>query len=339
MPIRSAQLAAARRAAESRADRQAGVISAAQARSCGLSEDGVRRLLDRGDWVRLHRGVYLCRHPPGLSARMWAAHLAVGGRGVVAGRAAGHHWGLLDGDLPPASPVLVLLPEPLHLRPDGLATRRVPDPWAWAHPARQPPVLAVEHAVLDLVGRAPAEEEAAGILLRACRERLTTPGRLWSAAQEHTRLRRRALVASLCQDAQIGIMSPLERRYARDVSRAHGLPRGRRQVAARSRSGRLTYRDVQYDAHGVLVELDGRLGHERESEVLRDQLRDNAATLDGWATLRFGWLAVASRPCDVAAQVAALLAARGWRGAPRSCSPRCEVGSGRAQGSINPVAS
>ena len=57
MPIRSAQLAAARCAAESLADQQAGVISAAQARSCGLSEGAVRRLVDRGEWVRLHRGV------------------------------------------------------------------------------------------------------------------------------------------------------------------------------------------------------------------------------------------------------------------------------------------
>lgn len=55
----------------------------------------------------------------------------------------------------------------------------------------------------------------------------------------------------------------------------------------------------------------------------RDMSRDNDALLGGQVTLRYGWTDVTDRPCQVARQVADLLIARGWPGAPSRC-PRCE---------------
>jgi hypothetical protein len=76
---------------------------------------------------------------------------------------------------------------------------------------------------------------------------------------------------------------------------------------------------VVYLAYWLVVELDGRLGHEGPGRF-RDMLRDNDATVDGEATLRYGYGDVAGSPCMVARQVAAVLSSRGWTGVLRRCS-------------------
>ena len=139
------------------------------------------------------------------------------------------------------------------------------------------------------------------------------------------RVRRRRLIESVCAEVRAGVTSQLETRYDAKVVRPHGLPRGTRQAPARSQDSGTIYRDIHYEEFGVIVELDGRLGHEAESEVFRDHARDNAATLTGAATLRFGWLGVVGQPCPIAVQVATLLQIRGWTGQPHPCGPGCTV--------------
>jgi hypothetical protein len=258
---------------------------------------------------------------------MWGAHLALGPASVVAGVAAGQYWGLLEEDPRRRDPILMLVPEQSHLRTPGIRTRRVPDPGARAHPARLPPVLTVEHTVLDLVGAAATDAAAIEIVLRACRIKLTTPDRLRVLIERLPRLRRRGLLESLCTEVQVGVTSHLELRYAADVARAHGLPPARGQVRASSFRGCTVYRDVVYGEYGVLVELDGRLGHEEETSVMRDHFRDNDAALSGWATLRFGWLSVGGSRCEVALQVRSLLQLRGWSGGGHPCGLGCPLGS------------
>ena len=90
----------------------------------------------------------------------------------------------------------------------------------------------------------------------------------------------------------------------------------------RSRDGR-SVRDVLYDEYGLVVELDGRLGHEGLGRF-RDMWRDNQAALEALLTLRYGSIDVCGRPCAVAAQVGAALADRGWNGVLTRCS-RCRL--------------
>ncbi|WP_156223758.1 hypothetical protein [Pseudactinotalea suaedae] len=117
-----------------------------------------------------------------------------------------------------------------------------------------------------------------------------------------------------------GARSPLERRYLRDVERAHGLPSARRQVARRRSEV-----DVLYVEQRLLVELDGRVGH-AGSGKFRDMRRDNRAVVDSLATLRCGCADVSGDPCGVAQQVAAVLQVRGWGGVLVPC-PVCLPGS------------
>ena len=81
---------------------------------------------------------------------------------------------------------------------------------------------------------------------------------------------------------------------------------------------------MRYTDYGVVVELDGRAYHPDEARW-RDMSRDNASVLDGRRVLRFGWADVAAQPCTVATQVATVLRAGGWRGAPRRCAPTCPM--------------
>ncbi|WP_433021809.1 hypothetical protein [Kribbella sp. CA-294648] len=86
----------------------------------------------------------------------------------------------------------------------------------------------------------------------------------------------------------------------------------------------VVYRDVEYTPYGLIVELDGRLGHADALSRWRDMSRDNAAATSGKLTLRFGYQ-LTSLPCATAAQVVAALHRLGWNGAPRRCSPTCSL--------------
>jgi very-short-patch-repair endonuclease len=130
----------------------------------------------------------------------------------------------------------------------------------------------------------------------------------------HPQLPRRAAIKEALLMAGDGVESVLEEAYESRVGRAHRLPRPVRQVvlSARSRS------DAVYDRFGLVVELDGRLGHDGP-DAFRDADRDNEHAVDGWVTLRFGWYDVIHRPCRVAGVVVRAMRSRGWRGRGRQC--------------------
>jgi hypothetical protein len=305
---------------------QAMVCTYQQACVAGLSPGAIRRLVDSGRWHRFHKGVFqIGPEPPGIVARIWAAHLTLGPLSVAGGAAAGHYWGLLDGEHASGRPIRMLLEDSIRRTARGIEVRRVQDPLARAHPSRRPPVLTIEHTVLDLAAIASSDSAAVEAVLRSCRLRLTTPERILRTMAGIPRVRRRKLIESVCADVTAGSTSPLEIRYVTKVVRPHGLPRGTGQAPAWTPESGTAYRDILHEEFGVIVELDGRLGHEAESEVFRDHARDNAATLTGAATLRFGWLGVIGQPCRIAAQVATLLHIRGWTGHPHPCGPGCAV--------------
>jgi len=332
MPRRNPSLSQALDRVHAIAAQQGGAATTAQAREAGLPPDAIRRLLATGRWTSPHRGVYLTQPANGeLASRMWAAHLALGLRSVVGGTAAARYWGVTDEELAPGDGITMVLPEGCRRSAQGVRVTRVPDPGAWAHPARTPPVLSVESTVLATVASAAFDRVAVEVILRSCRLRLTTPDRLLAVAAQRRRLRRRGLLKLVCADVRIGVTSPLERQYRNRVARAHGLPTGHAQAPSSSHGARRAYRDVLYEPEGVIVELDGRLGHELESDALRDLTRDNHATLTGQATLRFGWLAVAGHACETATQVRDLLALRGWSGSARRCGAGCLLEGARGR--------
>lgn len=293
---------------------QAGVITLRQATGFGLGRHSLARLIDQGHWRRIGPSlVYLHWQPPTWAALAWAGVLYAEPGARVGGEAAGHLHGLID---QPPDEIVIMIPQ--HRR---LACRT---PWIFqrerpgirsARSPGDPPRLTVEDTVLDLCLD---ERSAVHWITTAVQRRRTTPARLRHAAQQRSQLPNRAILLDLLTETRNGVESPLEHRYLRDVERAHGLARGTRQLR---RVGAAARHDVGYREFWVLVELDGRLGHEG-TERFRDLRRDNRTAVEGLMTLRYGWADITEHPCAVARQVAELLIRGGWTGMPTPC-PRC----------------
>ncbi len=295
---------------------QGGVVTREQAVGLGLSRHVIARLVNSDTWRRVSRGVlYTAPGEPPWDALAWAGILVGGQPARLGPEASGHIYGLRP---EPPMPVDILVPAGAHVMRAGpwRFHREMPDVHS-AQTVGSPPRLTVEDTVLDLAG-AGTDGDAVTLVTDALRLRLTTPSRLRAALERRARHPRRRLLTDLLADAD-GIESGLELAYLRDVERAHDLPRATRQ------GGRpdLPYRtDVEYEDYGLLVELDGRRGHEGVGRF-RDMNRDNRHVLRGKPTLRYGWWDVTERPCEVACQVFLALAQRGYQqifGRCRRCS-------------------
>lgn len=184
------------------------------------------------------------------------------------------------------------------------------------HPWLEPPRTLIEETVLDLAQSARGFDEAFGWVCRAVSGRFTDTRRLRAAMETRGRVRHRAGLDTALADVDEGAHSWLELLYLR-IERALGLPRALRQARV-VRGGRTQYRDCLYEEYRVVVELDGRAAHPVQT-AWRDMRRDNAEAEQGVLTLRYGYADLTERPCEVAAQVAAVLQSRGWTGAVRRC--------------------
>lgn len=183
-----------------------------------------------------------------------------------------------------------------------------------------PPRVRIEHALLDVASRQPREVEAIATLADAVQARRTTAQRLIDTLSGRPRVARRRFLDEVLRDLAAGTCSALERGYLVRVERAHCLPTGTRQAKGWSR-GRV-YRDVEYPAFGLVVELDGRMFHDSAAARDRDLDRDLDALVDGRSSVRLGWGQVFGRPCRTAERIAVLLAQRGWGGSMQPC-PAC----------------
>lgn len=301
---------------------QAGVVTKAQARRAGLSRRTIERHVAAGRWSPLFHGVYWTfTGPPPREALLWAVLLRAGRGAALSHDTAAELFGLLD---KPDRTIHVTIPTGRRIAPiPGVVVHRSNRLAAATLPGPALRRTRVEDTVLDLTDRADTADTAIGWITAACSRRLTTPDRLVRAMAQRTRVRHRALLSRVIDDAAAGAHSVRERRYLRDVERPHRLPRGRRQ--SRQRDGdRTRYRDVEYAPFDTLVELDGSAYHPEERRR-RDRLRDNESAADGRRTLRYNWSDLAA-PCHVAIQVGRALRAGGWTGRPRRCDrPGCAV--------------
>lgn len=309
-------------------EHQRGVLSRAQAAQAGLTRHVIAAHLQSGRWQRLHPGVYasFSGEPP-REAVLWAALLRVGHEAELRHHAALSHqtaaelWGLIDAPTPSIHVSVSRRTGTLY--PRGVVlhySARLP---AARHPVRTPPRTRIEETVLDLAQLAPEAEEAVGWGIRACQRRLTKPGLLREAMMQRARLPWRSDLAEALAEVGEGVHSSLERRYLRNVERAHGLPTGKRQILVVRGHGR-GYEDVRYQDYDTCVELDGAAAHPADSRW-RDTRRDNANAANGIITLRYTWTDVAYRPCTVAAEVARALQRRGWTGSLYRCGPDCSA--------------
>ncbi|HYN65915.1 MAG TPA: type IV toxin-antitoxin system AbiEi family antitoxin domain-containing protein [Ornithinibacter sp.] len=296
---------------------QHGVCTAAQALEGGVTPDGLRWRVASRRWSRIGQGLY--RAQTGELDWQGRAHAAVlrGRDGCALSLRAAE---FLHGVAPTAPPVITVAV------PVGRSVTRLAGTRFRSHVRLEVvrrkglPVTSAEQTVLDLADvRGVQWREAVGTTARWVQKRRTTPEALADALGQRSRHQhRRILSVALDVEAQ-GAQSLMEVSYVRRVELPHGLPRASLQV----RDGTVR-RDFEYPEWLVVLEVDGRLGHEGEF-LASDRSRDRRAAGIGRVTLRAGWVDVEGAPCELAVDVHAALRARGYRGPIRACGQRCAV--------------
>jgi very-short-patch-repair endonuclease len=307
---------------EELAESQLGIITRQQALRAGLTGAAIRARVDGGRWQRIYFGVFaMFSGEPGRGALLWAAVLRAGPGATLSHQTAAELHGITR---KPSELIHVTIPDDRRVYPvPGLVVHLSGRILAARHPSQTPPRTRIEETVLDLAEAARNFDDALGWVCAACGGRRTTSYLIRDAMSERQRLRFREGLEMALDDIAAGAHTVLEHRYLGNVERRHGLPRADRQVRV-TRGKRHEYRDALYTDYQVAVETDGQLAHSLESRW-SDAHRDNAAAADGTITLRYSWSDVTTRPCYVAAEVAAVLSQRGWPGRARPCGPGCAI--------------
>ena len=266
---------------------QDGVVSRTQSLAAGLDDDDIARMLRRRAWRRIHPGVYLDHTgPPTRRQREWAAVL--------------HYW--------PAALCHASAVWPA----DGAG--RAP---SWC--AEDVVHVAIEHPATGSSspgcgctawwtcprGCGGTSARRGWCSRRPCSTCARPPGTDRGtrgrggpvpAAQDHRRAAARCPgpASATAPRGMVALDAGRRRRggvlgaragYLSRVERAHGLPRGERQAVARA-SGGVVFRDVEYPRFALVVELDGRVGHELVRDRWRDMERDLVAAAGDSLTLR-----------------------------------------------------
>lgn len=286
-------------------DAQNGVADRSQLEQAGFTRQAVAHRLKSGKWQRMQRGVYATfTGPAQREAKLWAAVRRAGPGAMLSHETAAEVHGLTGKE---AAKIHVTVPtsrRPGQHKPiPGVVIHRSDQSRPQRLPEGQLPRTSIEDTVLDLVAAAKTFADAYGWISRALSERRVTADVLRGTLTARSRVRWRVLVSEALAESDDGTLLPLERRYAREVERAHGLPKAERQA---HRAG---YRDYR-----ICVEFEG------VSSQLPEQVRLDAQTY------RFTLVDVTERACESAATVAAALRRHGWQGQPHPCRrPDCPI--------------
>lgn len=267
------------------ARRQHGAFSRPQALAVGLSSRMIQRRISAGDWIPLDRGVYaLASHPFSWLRQAMAATLAVPDAALSGPSAAVLRR--LD-DFRPGR-IEIVVPR----KRNGvtrLATVRHSD-FAQAAKVNGIPCLTVAHTILSLAGRT-APERLDRVVDSALGRRFVTLEELQDRFVTWVGYRRPGVadLRRILEAKGNGWVPPTTEleHLLRAFLAAPGLPEFGYEIELPwwpAGQGRV---DAYSAEHRLIVEADGRGWHTRERDFVKDRRRDNLATANGHATLRF----------------------------------------------------
>jgi very-short-patch-repair endonuclease len=273
------------------AARLGGVIDRAQLSALGLGRGAIDHRILVGRLRPLYRGVYAVGHEAVSPRGRLVAGLLVGGSGAALSHRTAAALLKLTASVPSFVEITTTRTRPRD-RP-GLVFHR--GAGIAAHARHALPVTSPMRTLLDLAATRPRAE-----VERACSEALVL--RLVSAGQlARQQGRGSAVLAGLAGEGVGPTRSELERRFLRAVLKA-GLPR----PEVNRRIGRHEV-DFHWPEQRLAVETDGARFHGHHAAVRRDQARDAALQLCGYAVLRFTWQEIVAEPAAVAVRVARFL--------------------------------
>jgi hypothetical protein len=307
------------------ANEQRDLLTRRQCLAAGMTERAVDWRLASHRWVAVHKGVYLTRpgrddwHTTALAALLRCSSGRAVADAAFRGRTAAHLWGLLAGP-PPA--IEIVVPQRRQVRVAGPVTVKRSMRWDDLVDERAFPWRTTIAATVLDVGGGGSAIDALSLVAKTVQRQLVSPAQLRQELTARGGHRYSRVLKPALADIASGAQSGAEVLYLRDVERAHGLPRSVSQ--APSDAGRRRWHDHEYTAYRLIVEVDGRLGHEQWADRVRDGRRDRLLLGSDRATARVFWADVALTPCQTAADIAAVLSARGWQGRLRPCRrPAC----------------
>lgn len=306
------------------ADDQADLLTRGQCLRAGVTDEVIEHRLRTRRWRRVHPGVYLTAvGRADWLVRAMAAFLRAGPGAAFTGECAALLWGLRR-DPPPRIELAVPATRNPTSPGDAVRIRRRHRLDSVVDDLAYPWRTTVPVTVLDVAAGLGADA-ALAVVARAVQGERVGVGQLRAELARRGRHRHGPLLREVLGDVADGAHSVAEIRYVRDVERAHGLPVAERQAPSAAGARRL--HDNRYAAYGLVVEVDGRLGHESWADRVRDGRRDRQVLPTHGVTLRVFWPDVVLTPCTTAVEVAAVLAARGWRDRARPCRRRgCVAG-------------
>ncbi|MUL83868.1 MULTISPECIES: type IV toxin-antitoxin system AbiEi family antitoxin domain-containing protein [unclassified Mycolicibacterium] len=269
-----------------------GVITLAQAKQAGLTQDVIDNRVRAGHWLRCSRGVYFADDRPFTdSARVRAGVWSYGAHAVASGLAAAWWHGVTK-----YAPEIVEATAPrasrMQMRPGTKLRRRDLDP----HDIVERRGLQVTALPLTVV-EAAARRGGGAKLMDSALQRHTELRDLWRAHLRNKGRHGSPTARRLLQAAADGARSEAERILVKllKAARVTGWK-------ANYRLGRYVI-DVAFPSEKVAIETDGWAFHSDQEDFQHDRVRQNEIALLGWQVLRFTWLDLTEYPQRVIAEI------------------------------------
>jgi very-short-patch-repair endonuclease len=279
---------------------QDGIITAAQAKACGLTIDAIKTRVRTGLWERVGSRTYLSReHVFGDSAKLRAAVACTGG--VAHGSAAAWWHGVVT-ELDPV--IGISVPRSAHNVPYfvgelGLRRRHLLD-----QDVEVLRGLAVTRLPLTLLDCVTARSDAPTLLDRALQTGRVTPGGLHLALDRNAGRTGMAQARRIVRVVESDTESEAERRFAR-LLKVEGISGYTTQL----RHGRFRA-DFAWESEKLVVEVDGWAFHKDAVRFQADHDKRNAFGRAGWTVLAFTWHDIDTDPIGTVESVVAVLRER-----------------------------
>ena len=275
-----------------------GVITRAQARQAGLSDDAISRRVKSGRWRRCSAGVYFADDRPfSDAARIRAEVWSYGSTATACGVAAAWWHGIIT-----RAPdhIEVTVPMNKGSRSKWQSTVRRRDLASLDVVLRRN--LLVTALPLTVLEAASASHSRA--VMDSALRRGVTLDQLHLAQARNARRRGASLAGRFLQEASNGARSEAERLLIR-------ILRGAKIYGWKANYPVCGYIvDVAFPDQKIAIEVDGWAFHSDQSTFQNDRKRQNRIALNGWQVLRFTWLDLSEHPQRVIAQIASAIRAR-----------------------------
>jgi very-short-patch-repair endonuclease len=276
--------------------RQHGLVTRKQLLGAGISKEEIRRRIQKGALLVVHRGVYRVGHrAPSIEARYLAAVLACGDGAVLSGQAAGYLWSLIKGNAPPPE---VTAPKRRKVR--GVRTRHARHGEINGTKWRGVPITTVPRTLVDLSSLLQLED-----LARACHEagvlHRTTPRQVEKVLTERPNTPGAKQLRKVMHGDVHVTLSRLERKFVQRLKEnALDLP-----ITNKSADGRRV--DCRWPEHKLTVELDSYRFHNSRRAWEQDRRREREAYARGDEFRRYTHHDVFEDPHQMLAELRDLL--------------------------------